>query len=635
VKITHIFLVHILAAGIATIASGATAPYSYEVIDLSTLLGSGSSSAFDINNMGQVIGQAPGGAFVYDPGATTPVTYLSDATATLKAINNNGQAVGVGSAGAFVYSCLTKSMVTLDSRIIVPNGINDSGLVTGYGSFVVDSCGNHSTRGFIDDHGSITVLGTLSPASNTDPNFISKAYAINNGGQVVGEASCGTYNIKDAFLTQGGQMINLGTLGGATSTANAINDSGQVVGLAATLSLGNHPFVYRNGSMADLANIIFNSCQATSANDINNFGQVVGAAMGLAGGSTVYLYDGAMTDLNTVVNTSGYRIYTASAVNDLGQIAAIGVSNVNWTYTRALILTPATRTWDGGSAVDGNWVSAANWTPDTVPAKGSELIFTGALRQTNVNNTSLTNVGLVTFNNGGFNISGNPLILNAGIISTADTASNTWAIESTLYFDQSFTSMSGTLVISGRVNNGGYLLTLDGPGNHLISGIVAGTGGLTKSGSGTATLSSIHNIYRGSTTVMAGVLEISGGIMPGTTPLINVEAGMAVLDTKNVNNAGLNVETAAGATFAVTNGTHAIGCVSGAGATDISGQLTVESITQSAITLHPGAVLAIAALPGGPSSQPAAVTAVPEPAGAMLFVAAVLSLLFYTRRGRA
>ena len=133
------------------------------------------------------------------------------------------------------------------------------------------------------------------------------------------------------------------------------------------------------------------------------------------------------------------------------------------------------------------------------------MVFTGVNRQANTNNSSLTNVRLVTFNNGGFNISGNALTPNAGIVSTD---SNTWGINSTLYLAQSFTSLSGTLTVGGNVNNSGNLLTLDGPGDHLISGAISGTGGLTKSGSGTSTLSSTSNSYQGPTIVTAGVCRL-------------------------------------------------------------------------------------------------------------------------------
>ena len=398
--------------------------------------------------------------------------------------------------------------------------------------------------------------------------------------------------------------------------------------MAATASSGTHPFLYNNGAMTDLSTIIFNNCKATNANDINNNGQVVGNAAGLSSGSTCYLYDGSMTDLNLVINTPGYQIISANAINDLGQIAAIGVNTSNRYYTRALILTPATRTWDGGSTTDSNWVTAMNWNPDTMPVKGSAIIFTGANRQANFNNSSLTNVGLVTFDNGGFNISGNALTLNAGIVSTDN---NTWGINSTLYLPQSFTSLSGTLTVSGNVNNNGNLLTLDGPGDHLISGAISGTGGLTKSGSGTSTLSSANNSYQGPTIVTAGVLQITGGVNLGSTPLIDVQGGMAVLKTTNVNNNALSIETASGAEFQVADGVHIVGNMDGAGTTEVNGQLTVTSICQNTITLDSGAILSIAALPGGPTSKPAQLTAVPEPATMILIISSLFCLLIYRR----
>ena len=130
--------------------------------------------------------------------------------------------------------------------------------------------------------------------------------------------------------------------------------------MAATASSGTHPFLYDSGAMTDLSTIIFNGYMATNANDINNNGQVVGNAAGLSGGSTCYLYDGSMTDLNLVTNTLGYQSISANAINDLGEIAVTGKYTASPYYTRALILVPATRTWDGGSTTDSKWVTATN-----------------------------------------------------------------------------------------------------------------------------------------------------------------------------------------------------------------------------------------------------------------------------------
>ncbi len=155
----------ILISTLAVTARSANTPYNYQLIDLSSLLGTtGASSAVDINNNGQIIGQSPGGAFIYSQASGTgTVTYLSDSSALVHAINNNGQVVGAASGHAFLYSDGT--VTSLGSDTISANDINDSGQIVGYGNFVFDSEGHIANRGFSAyvNNGivSLTVLGTL------------------------------------------------------------------------------------------------------------------------------------------------------------------------------------------------------------------------------------------------------------------------------------------------------------------------------------------------------------------------------------------------------------------------------------------------------------------------------------------
>jgi probable HAF family extracellular repeat protein/autotransporter-associated beta strand protein len=607
-------------------AHAATVPYSYEVIDLGPLIDTNHAyRAIDINNNGQVIVQGPANAFLCSNGTATNLGVKN-----VYGINNYGDIVGSASGTAFLYKNGTS--IPFETGAIAARGINDSEQIVGYGNFIIDASGHTADRGFIAD-GNVIVnnkipvgqIGTFIP---TAPSGTSYAYSINSDGHFVGNASCLTPATNTAFLMDS-TMTNLGTLGGATSTATSINDNGQIVGQAATASSGNHAFLYDNGSMTDLSNILFNNCRATTANDINIHGQVVGEAAGISGGVTAYLYDGSMTDLNSVVNTPSYTISSANAINDLGQIAATGKYMGSAYYTRALILTPAVRIWDGGGTGD-DWGTQENWYPDQIPVKGSALTFSGTARQTIINNSTLLSVGLVTFANGGFNISGNPLILNAGIVSTGD---NTWAINSTLFTSQTFTSLSGTLTISGSVNNNGNLLAIDGPGNHLISGAISGTGGLCKAGSGTLTLSSTANNYKGNTTIAGGILEFTGGINLDSTPLIDVENGKAVFKTTNVNNNALNIETGDSGIFEIVNGVHTVGNIEGTGSTIVNGQLTATSINQSIVTLAAGSRITIAPLPGGPMSDNTQLIPVPEPGTIILMLSCIL-LLFIFRRPR-
>ena len=60
------------------------------------------------------------------------------------------------------------------------------------------------------------------------------------------------------------------------------------------------------------------------------------------------------------------------------------------------------------------------------------------------------------------------------------------------------------------MTNGGYTLTVGGSGNTLLSGVVGGNGGLTKTGNGTLTLTS-SGTYFGNTTISGGALQLGDG----------------------------------------------------------------------------------------------------------------------------
>ena len=99
--------------------------------------------------------------------------------------------------------------------------LNNSGQVVGFA---------HTSDGvfanaFLYSNGIMQGTGTLSAYP------YSFAEGINNSGQIAGLAQNSSYATQ-AFLSSGGTMLDLGTLGGAQSWAWGINDSGQVVGWA-------------------------------------------------------------------------------------------------------------------------------------------------------------------------------------------------------------------------------------------------------------------------------------------------------------------------------------------------------------------------------------------------------------------
>ncbi len=183
----------------------------------------------------------------------------------------------------------------------------------------------------------------------TNPVTMMAASAINNDGDIVGFKTVQPGNNSSGeefpFFWHQGLMQDLGTLGGNTATATAVNDSGEVVGWSSTVSnQETHAFLYREGEMIDLGrlpgahynpntnNIPFNPVPPVSvAYAINNWGMIVGQALTATDLHAFIYSNGRMTDLNNLVKLTrvggrpGFVELTgANGINDVGQIVGVG-----------------------------------------------------------------------------------------------------------------------------------------------------------------------------------------------------------------------------------------------------------------------------------------------------------------------
>lgn len=168
----------------------------------------------------------------------------------------------------------------------------------------------------------------------------SQAYAINNLGQVVGfstsvrppDAPIHSPQFPRATLFMAGIPEDLGTLGGWSSYAYAINNRGEVVGEAGDSAQVMRAFFYANGVMTELPGL---GGQRSIAYDINDAGDVVGMRQMEGdpfGGSAFARINGQNYDLNHLASNflaSGdapgfVNLYAATAINDLRQIVGYG-----------------------------------------------------------------------------------------------------------------------------------------------------------------------------------------------------------------------------------------------------------------------------------------------------------------------
>lgn len=138
------------------------------------------------------------------------------------------------------------------------------------------------------------------------------------------------------------RAIDLGTLGGSTSTAHAVNEPGDVVGTSTTASGDTHPFLWHDGHLTDLGTLP--GGHNARAVDVNDNGLVVGESDTASGPRhAVAWHSGMIIDLG-VLNGTDTR---ATGVNDSGQIVGDNSAGhaFRWhgtTMTRIGNFTPST-----------------------------------------------------------------------------------------------------------------------------------------------------------------------------------------------------------------------------------------------------------------------------------------------------
>jgi probable HAF family extracellular repeat protein len=153
-------------------------------------------------------------------------------------------------------------------------------------------------------------LGTLGGTS-------SSAADVNGRGQIVGGSSTAD-GLSHAFLWQDGVMTDLGTLGGETSEATEINESGEVVGWSLDAAGVRQAFLWSEGGMQALG-----PAAPFSAIRISARGQVAWTSWTTGEPRRAFLWtDGVTQELGTLGDT-GYA--EVRGLNDRGQV--VGLSN--------------------------------------------------------------------------------------------------------------------------------------------------------------------------------------------------------------------------------------------------------------------------------------------------------------------
>jgi probable HAF family extracellular repeat protein len=192
-------------------------------------------------------------------------------------------------------------------------GINRDGHVVGYSS------GPNGKRAFLWTHGNhVRDLGVLAGGN------YSSASDINDLDEVAGTSGSAAGE-RAVLWTTNGNILDLGTLPGDTlSEASAINNNGDVVGYSKG-PRGMRAFLWTQASgMQDLG--VLPGGDSSRALGINDMGAVVGISTSSSGDRAfIWTRDTGMRDLNSAVSMpSGAVFVEAHAINNVGQILVMG-----------------------------------------------------------------------------------------------------------------------------------------------------------------------------------------------------------------------------------------------------------------------------------------------------------------------
>ncbi|WP_202901354.1 ESPR domain-containing protein, partial [Chania multitudinisentens] len=543
-------------------------------------------------------------------GGGSGLTLIDDITIINQGIIRGGDGgasaisyTGGGGAGVFLFNG-----GTLDNQT--------NGQITGGASGTTSTLRGDGGSAVLSNRGDITNSGTITGGATAGSGYAGSGITA-NGGSILnslganvvggnGVASGGGSGIS--LVNDGGATLtNLGSISGGTGTGggvgvtvtsnnntviNAGNISGTSGANAVTLNGNNNILQLQTGY-----NFVGNIVASGSGNIFNLGGDTnasfdvtqIGIATNKFRGFNQYQKTGDSLWILTGTNTNAtpWTIFQGilSISNDLSLGSSLGIltlaggtlmTTADVTSSRSTQLTSADDTFDVatgtkltlGGSISG--VGSMNKTGSGILALSAANTYTG---NTTINEGILQGAGTNAFaNSSAVNInSGTTLDLN------------------------NFAQIANNLTGMGNVTLGTATLTVNNAVDTIFSGIISGSGNLSKTGLATLNLN-VSNTYTGSTSVNNGTLNLGSNDALGQTSTLNTAANTntnfngysqtvgglnnigtitqgsgSVLESGLLTNTGI-IDLAGGTLTLLAGGTStAIGGLTGAGTLNVNG----------------------------------------------------------------
>ncbi|PLK24679.1 hypothetical protein C0V72_05220 [Porphyrobacter sp. TH134] len=462
------------------------------------------------------LGTSDEGTIVAD-GATLALT---DNVVLDEAITINGSGVGGNGALQAVSGIGTlRADLTLGSAARIAAAgpaelILAGGLDNGGHQLTVGGAGSVAVLGTIAGGGGLAKVGAGDLILSGTNTFVGDTSLFDGRLQVAG-------SLASDVAVLGGSLVNSGRIDGSVRNFAALTSTGTLAGgldnasgAAALISgvlggaVSNNALITLTGATTGDAalsqtagGVLDLAGQTLALGSLTGAGQVQ-----LGGGMLSVGRDNTDTLFTGVIAGSGDLIKAGSGTLTLsGANSFAGLTTVN----------SGTLRLDGDGALAGGVINNAVFFNEG-SGVGGLFVNNGAL-----NSDASLSGGLV--NNAGasanlFGTVGGDMT-NAGLIMVNPATSGIGAVTQTGagVFDMTRTSTTvGSLAGGGSVLLGEGTLTTGGnDASTSFAGVIAGSGGLTKNGSGTFTLTGA-NTYSGTTTITGGVLQVGDGGTSGS-----------------------------------------------------------------------------------------------------------------------
>jgi len=585
-----------LAGGNITLNGGLTVTNSANTTAINETISSnitlGGSQTWTLNNGGtvgtqnlDVSGNILGGA--------NGLTKSGNGTLTLSGAANSWNGTTTVSAGTLTLSGNLSTTGTIGITSTTVGVLNVTGNLTQTKSanvrnFVIAGSANSNGTVNVSGSGILNATGMyLGEDGGGNAVLNQSGGTVTSTGEILMGGKTSTLNVSGGVFNMGTQQLTLGAgnLAGGSNSTLTVNGTGSI-------TMGNLRFGFTSRNATAM---IVNLGDGTAGGNLTITGMSYIAGAG-SGPSTINFNGGMLTANNTIsmITQASTVVKAGGAVINVLPTRTFTISNnltdggggggLTKEGTGTLLLSGAGNNYTGTTTVNAgtlqiNHANALGTTGNITFGGGALRYNTGItqdlssriknsgsaiLVDTNGNNVTFANA-IDSTNSGGLTKNGTgTLTLSVANSYTGTTTVNGGTLA--LGADQDLGAIAG----AGALDLSSYTLATNATSDTTYSGVISGTGGLTKNGTGTLTLSNAGNTYTGTTIVNAGTLAL------GASQNLGVIAGAGAL---NLSSYSLTTNATSDSTYSgVISGTGSL-TKNGAGTLTLSNTNTYNGST--------------------------------------------------------